>query len=138
MGIRGRATRPDATPVSAEAMTANLLPAPSPLGTPLTLSLLVVVVLATIGGFGTSFGVMTDCTNTFDCTVTRCRPCATAASWLETGWAVQGVLLLVGLVLALLAWLRVGPRAVLWACRLLGPVSIALLIATTWLAKASF
>ncbi|RBY75142.1 hypothetical protein DQ239_17510 [Blastococcus sp. TF02-09] len=111
---------------------------PRPLGTPLSLSLVVVIALATFGGFSTSFGVMTDCTNTFSCSVTECRPCVGAASWLEADWKVQGVLLLIGLVLAVLTRRGVRSRVVRWAGWLLGPVSIALMIATTSLATSSF
>jgi hypothetical protein len=119
-------------------VTAPSRRAPSPLGTPLTLSLVVVAVLATYGGFGTSFGVMTICTNTYSCEITECRPCASASSWLEVGWAVQGVLLLVGVTLAVLARRGIAAPAVRRAGWLLGPVSLALMIATTSLANSSF
>lgn len=94
--------------------------------------------LATFGGFATSFGVMTDCTTTYYCSVTECRPCASASSWLEVGWAVQGGLLVVGLVLAVLALRGVASRVVRPAGRLLGPVSLALFIATTAMANSTF
>ena len=119
-------------------MTAPNRHPPTPLGTPLTLSLVVVVALATFGSFSLGFGVMQTCTDLFSCTVTTCRPCVTAASWVETGWAVQGVLLLVGVALAVLARRGIAPHAVRWGGWLLGPVSIALLIATTSLAHGSF
>lgn len=83
-------------------MTAPRRRAPAPLGAPLSLSLVIVVVLVTFGGFSTSFGVMQTCTDAFSCEITTCRPCVTAASWVEVGWAVQGALLTVGLVLAVL------------------------------------
>ncbi|MGY2129437.1 hypothetical protein [Blastococcus sp. SYSU DS0617] len=105
---------------------------------PLTLSLTVVLVLATFGGFGAAFGVLQTCTDMYSCTVTECRPCTTAAAWVKAGWAVQGVLLLAGLVLAVLARRGVATRAVGRAGWLLGPGSIALLIATTSLAHSSF
>jgi hypothetical protein len=112
--------------------------APSPIGTPLTLSLVVVFVLATFGSLSASFGVMQTCTDAFSCEITTCRPCVAAASWVNTGWAVQGALLIAGLVLAALTRRGVGPRTVRWGAWLLGPVSIALLIATTSLANASY
>jgi uncharacterized membrane protein len=119
-------------------VTAPRRRAPSPLGTPLHFSLVVVLALATLGGFGTSFGVMTNCTNTYGCTATECRPCATASSWLEVGWAVQGVLVLVGIALAVLALRGVRSSPVRWAGWLLGPVGLALMIGTTTLANSSF
>src|SRR5688572_28668535 len=39
--------------------------APAPLGTPLTLSLVVVLVLATFGSFATGFGVLQTCTDLY-------------------------------------------------------------------------
>ena len=57
---------------------------------------------------------------------------------MERGWAAQGVLLIVGLVLAVLTRRGVRSRTVRWGGRLLGPVSIALLITTTSLANASY
>jgi hypothetical protein len=119
-------------------VTAPSRSAPSPLGTPLTLSLVVVLVLATFGSLSASFGVLQTCTDLFSCSVTGCLPCATAASWVETGWALQGGLLLVGLALAVLTRRGVRSRTVRPGGWLLGPVSIALLIATTSLANASY
>ena len=118
-------------------MTALRRP-PPPVRLPLAISLAVVLVLATFGGFATHFGVMQSCTDTFSCTITGCRPCATTATWLDAGWAVQGVLLLVGVVLTVLGMRGVRPRTVRLAASLLGPGSIALMIATTVLAVRSY
>ena len=52
---------------------------PSSVGRPLGISFAVILVLATFGGFATTFGVMQSCTDAFSCTVTRCSPCATTA-----------------------------------------------------------
>jgi hypothetical protein len=57
---------------------------------------------------------------------------------LDAGWVVEGVLLLVGAVLTVLAMRGVWPRAVRLAAWLLGPASIALMIATTVLAVRSY
>lgn len=65
-------------------------------------------------------------------------PCAAAESWVNTGWAMQGVLLLVGLVLAVVTRWGVRSRAVHRAGSLLGPLSLALLILTTSLANGSY
>jgi hypothetical protein len=98
---------------------------------PLLASLSVVLVLATIGSFGVGFGVLTDCTDTYRCTVTACSPCAATSSWLTAGWIGQGVLLLVGVVLAVIAARRVALRGVRVAALVLGPLSIAVIVVTT-------
>ena len=105
---------------------------------PLIVSLAVVLGLATFGGFAAGFGVMTDCTNTYSCTVTDCRPCQAADTWLDVGWIAQGVLLLVGAVLAVLGGRRIQPRAVRLGALALGAVSVTLFAATTFLAVRSF
>ena len=105
--------------------------------TPLGPSLAVVGFLATLGSFGVGFGVMTDCTNTYSCTATGCTPCETTEAWLVTGWVGQGLLLVAGGVLAVLAARRRRPSAVRVAAKLLGPLSLALIVATTALAVAA-
>ena len=101
---------------------------PWTLWTPVGLALAVVLFLATIGGLGVGFGVMTGCTNTHGCTSTGCTPCATTSAWLTAGWIGQGVLLLVGSVLAVLAVRRRRLPAVRVAALALTPVSIALVV----------
>jgi hypothetical protein len=105
---------------------------------PLGVSLAVGVLLATIGSFGAGFGVMTGCTNTYSCTAAGCPPCDTAGDWLTAGWIGQGVLLLAGAGLALLAARRVRLRAVRTAALLLGSVAVALFVVTTAAAMASY
>ena len=105
---------------------------------PLIGSLVLVLFLSTLGSFGASFGVMTNCTNTYGCTTTSCGPCGATSTWLNVGWAVQGVLLLSGAALAVLGALRIHLRAVRLGALLLGPMSIVLFAATTWLAVRSF
>jgi hypothetical protein len=107
---------------------------PSSVRGPLLASLAVVLALATIGSFGVGFGVLTDCTTTYRCTVTACSPCAPTSSWLTAGWIGQGVLLLVGGVLAVLAARRVALPVVRVAALALGPLSVALIVVTTVLA----
>ncbi len=116
--------------------------------TPLTLSLVVVLTLATFGSFATGFGVLQTCTDLYsypdveESTLADLpdlgNPCAAAEAWVNTGWGVQGVLLVVGVVLAVLTRRGVRSPAVRWGGRLLGPLSIALLIATTSLANTSY
>lgn len=101
-------------------------------------SLLVVLAVATVGSFAAGFGTMTGCTNEFSCTVSSCAPCRTAGTWLTTGWIAQGVLLLTGVVLAVLARRRTAPRAVRLGTMVLAPASLALFALTTWLAVGSF
>ena len=105
--------------------------------TALGVSLAVVLFLATLGSVGAGFGVMTACTNTYDCTVTGCAPCRTTNAWLTAGWLGQGGLLLAGVVLAVLAARRHRLRAVRLGALLLGPSSVALFVATTALAVAA-
>jgi hypothetical protein len=100
--------------------------------TPLGVSLAVVGLLATVGSFAAGFGVMTDCTDTFSCTETTCSPCATTSTWLAWGWAVQGALLLIAVVVTVLAARRRHLRTARWIAWVLAPLSIALYVLTTW------
>ena len=54
---------------------------------PLIGSLVVVLFLATLSSFAATFGVMTNCTDTYSCTITSCGPCSAASTWLNVGWA---------------------------------------------------
>ena len=94
--------------------------------TPLGVSLAVVLLLATVGSVGVGFGVMTNCTTTHSCTATGCAPCETASAWLTAGWVGQGVLLLAGIALVVLAALRRRPRAVRRGALALGALSVAI------------
>jgi hypothetical protein len=106
--------------------------------TPLGISLAVVAVLATVGSFGAGFGVMTACTDEYSCTETTCSPCATASTWLAWGWAAQGLLLIVAVVLAVLGARRRDLHTVRWLAWVLAPLSIALFLLTTWQASGSY
>jgi hypothetical protein len=105
--------------------------------TPLGVSLAVVLFLATVGSVGVGFGVMTNCTNTHSCTATGCAPCETTSAWLTAGWIGQGVLLLAGIALVVLAALHRRLRAVRRGALVLGPLSVALVVVTTALAVAA-
>lgn len=102
--------------------------------TPLGVSLAVVLFLATIGSFGVGFGVMTNCTNTYNCTAAGCAPCETTSAWLTAGRLGQGGLLLAGGVLVVLAALGRRLRAVRLGALALGPLSAALIVVTSALA----
>ena len=102
------------------------------------LAVVATFVLATFGGFGLGFSVMTDCTNEYGCTLTGCAPCATANGWLLAGWAGQAVLLLVAGALGVLAARRVRPRAVMIAARFVPTLGLALLVAALVLARLSY
>ena len=91
-----------------------------------------------MGSFSAAFGVGTNCANTYNCSVSDCRPCRTAVEWLEIGWATQGVLLLVGAVLALLGAMGIMQHTFRIGALLLGPVSVLLFVASTALAVSSF
>ena len=116
-------------------MTAPRLPAA--VRTALGVSLGVVLFLATVGSFGAGFGVLTTCTNAYDCTVTACAPCRTTNAWLTAGWIGQGGLLLVGVALVVLAARHRRLRAVRLGALVLGPLSVALFAVTTALATAA-
>lgn len=105
--------------------------------TPLSVSLAVVLFLATIGSFGVGFGLMTNCTNTYSCTVTGCPPCETTSAWLNAGWIGQGALLLGGVVLAVLAARGRRPGTVRAAALALGPLAVGLFVVTTAVAMAA-
>jgi len=102
------------------------------------ISLAVVTLLATVGGFGVGFGVMSACTDTYSCTSASCRPCATAGAWSTVGWAAQAVLLLVAVTLLVLGARGTLLRIVRPAAWLLGPVSIALMALTVLMAVRSY
>lgn len=106
--------------------------------TPLGASLAIVGFLATMGSFGAGFGLMTDCTNTYSCTVTGCPPCETTSAWLNAGWIGQGALLLGGVVLAVLAARGRRPGTVRAAALVLGPLAVALFVVTTGFAVAAY
>jgi hypothetical protein len=121
-------------------MTAPGRPAavrPRSVWTPLSVSLAVVLFLATVGSIGVGFGVMTNCTDTYGCTAARCVPCETKSTWLTAGWIGQGVLLLAGIALVVLAALHRRPRAVRRGALVLGPLSVALVVVATALAVAA-
>ena len=77
-------------------MTAPLRRAPTPLGTPLTLSLVVVLVLATFGSFATGFGVLQTCTdlnsypNVEEAPSPTSPPSGTRARPPSPGWSEAG------------------------------------------------
>lgn len=50
--------------------------------------------LGTLGSFMVGFGVMTGCTNTYDCTETSCSPCSATSRWLGAGAATQTLVVL--------------------------------------------
>jgi hypothetical protein len=54
------------------------------------------LVLATIGTMIAGFGVMTVCTDDYDCVSSFCGPCRPANAWLISGTVAQVVLFLCG------------------------------------------
>jgi hypothetical protein len=105
---------------------------------PLLVAVLVPLALGTIVVLGAGFGILSACTDTYSCPTTGCAPCRPASTWLNGGWAVQGVLLVAGLVLAVLA--RGGrknswPRA---AGLAIAGLSVVTAAGTTALAIASY
>lgn len=110
---------------------------PRPAGAVVT-ALAVTASLATVGSLGVGFGVATACTNTFNCTVTSCSPCATSNGWLTGGWVAQWVLLAAGVVLAVLAVRGRRPDATRTLALLLTPLSAGAFVVTTALAASSY
>jgi fructose-specific phosphotransferase system IIC component len=74
------------------------------------LALVVTGLLATLGSFGANMAVMTDCTNSYDCSGSGCAPCDTTAAWLTSGWVVQGVLLVAAVAAMIAISRRRRPR----------------------------
>ena len=127
-GCQGVGMTPPPSPIADQ-------PPPAAVRRPVRLALAVSLLLATFGGFGLAFGAMTACTNDYSCTVSACAPCATVNSRVTAHWAAQVVLLGVAGVLAVLASLRVRPRAVRTAARLIPLLGLLLLVAAYALAS---
>jgi len=66
------------------------------------LTVVTVGLLATIGSFANAFGILTDCTDSYDCSTSGCGPCSEANTWLTGAWIVQGVLLLISIAIVIL------------------------------------
>ena len=69
------------------------------------------LLLGTFGWFGVGFGTMTDCTNKYGCTETKCPPCVTAARWINAGGIAQWVLAGMGVVVLVGGRRALPPRA---------------------------
>src|SRR4051794_2913263 len=98
----------------------------------------VVPLLGSVVMFGVGFGVLTACTDTFSCTVTGCAPCRPASSWLNGGWATQGVLLIAAVVLAVAARRGLRPAAVRTGGLTIAGLSVLSLVVTTAFAMNSY
>ncbi len=104
-----------------------------------TSALIVTGFLATIGSFGLSFAVMTDCTNNYNCTSTGCAPCSTANAVLTTSWVLQGLLLAVAVALWLPPVVRRLRRPMLVTLAwLLALVSVLAFAAAYWGADRTY
>src|SRR4051812_12927835 len=95
---------------------------------PVVLAVVVPLLLGTVVVFGVGFGVLTACTDTYSCTVTGCAPCRPASSWLNGGWATQGVLLVAAVVLAVTARRGRRPAAVRTAGLAIAGLSVLALV----------
>jgi hypothetical protein len=105
---------------------------------PVVLAVLVPLLLGTAVVFGVGFGVMTACTDTYSCTVTGCAPCRSTSSWLNAGWAAQGVLLIAAVALAATARRGLGPAVVRTATFAIVCLSVLAIVVTTALAVHSY
>ena len=101
-------------------------------------ALLVTLTLATVGAFAAGFGVLTKCTNTYRCTVTRCDPCAVAYMWLTAAWALEAVLLLVALALVVLVTARRCEPLVRQLAAALVLLAPGALVFAVWAAERTF
>ena len=105
---------------------------------PLALAVVVPLALGTTVVFGAGFGILSACTDTYSCTTTGCAPCRPAGTWLNAGWAVQGVLLVAGLVLAVLARRGRGTGSLRPAALVVARISVVTAAVTTALAIVSY
>lgn len=98
----------------------------------------IALLLGTFGWFAVGFGMMTDCTNNYNCTDSGCAPCDSTAAWINAGGVIQLALALAGVVLLVL-----GLRSLQRACLLLGGIALlagsaATVVGTTWRAEESY
>jgi hypothetical protein len=96
------------------------------------------LILGTLGWFVVGFGMMTDCTNDYSCTVAGCSPCATTERWINGGGLAQLLLTGAGVGVLLLgkrperrAFLAFGAAALL-------ALSLLTFVGTTWRALESY
>ena len=104
----------------------------------MVLAVVVPLLLGTVVVFAVGFGVLSACTDTYSCTVTGCAPCRPASSWLNGGWAAQGVLLVAAVMLAVAARRGLRPATVRAAGPTIAGLSVLVLLVTTALAMSSY
>lgn len=73
----------------------------------------VVFFMGTFMSFSNAFGIMTDCTDEYDCGTSGCAPCSTAGTWVDGGWIAQGVILFAAIGLLVVAFRSWRPRLVI-------------------------
>jgi hypothetical protein len=95
--------------------------------------------LGTLGYVVAGFGVISNCTDQFDCGSDTCAPCAAAGSWINAGAIGQWALVMAVVVLVILALRqpgrRLGMAISLWAVI---PVSCGWIALSTSVAQRSF
>jgi hypothetical protein len=103
-----------------------------------TVAIAICLLFGTIGWVAIGFGVLTDCTNNYDCSATHCAPCATTGLWINAGGLAQ--LLLAGAGVGLLIrGLRTRQSGRLASGGAVLLVSSVLIVAgTTWQAQRSY
>jgi hypothetical protein len=96
------------------------------------------LLFGTIGWFAVGFGVMTDCTNAYSCSVTSCSPCAKPGLWINSGGLAQLLLASagVGVLIRGLRTRRSGQLASSGAALLVS--SVLIVVGTTWQAEGSY
>jgi hypothetical protein len=96
------------------------------------------LMLGTIGWFAVGFGVLTDCTDNYDCSTGACGSCGTTAFWINAGALAQQLLAAAG-VAVLIRGLRTrqaGRLASSGAVLLVS--SMLIIVGTTRLAESSY
>jgi hypothetical protein len=103
-----------------------------------TVAIAICLLLGTIGWVAIGFGLLTDCTNDYNCSASNCGPCVTTGLWINVGGLAQ--LLLAGAGVGLLIrWLRTRQSGRLARCGAVLLLSSILIVAgTTWQAQRAY
>jgi hypothetical protein len=104
----------------------------------LMLAIGICLMFGTIGWFAVGFGVMTDCTNNYNCSTTNCSPCATTGLWINAGALAQQLLAAAGVGLLFRALRMEQIRQLALGGLVVLMSSVLIVVGTTWLAEGSY